>query len=48
MSIPAIKYCPGTLVEGYDTYSPAFLRRMFHGNKDSHILPYDAPQKNRT
>ena len=46
MSIPAIKYCPGTLVEGYDTYSPAFLRRMFHGKKVSHILPYDAPQKN--
>lgn len=46
MSIPIIKYCPGTLVEGYDTYSPAFLRRMFHGRKVSHILPYDAPQKN--
>ena len=44
MSIPAMKYCPGTIVEGYDTYSPAFLRRMFNGKKVSHILPYDAPQ----
>jgi serine/threonine-protein kinase HipA len=47
MSIPVIKYCPGTLVEGYDTYSPAFLRRMFYGKKVSHILPYDA-QKNES
>ena len=48
MSMPVIKYCPGTLAEGYDTYSPAFLRRMFHGKKVSHILPYDAPQKNES
>ena len=46
MSMPVIKYCPGTLAEGYNTYSPAFLRRMFRGKKVSHILPYDAPQKN--
>ncbi|HMF72739.1 MAG TPA: HipA domain-containing protein [Flavitalea sp.] len=44
MSVPALKYCPGTLAEGYDTYSPAFLRRMFHGKKVSHILPYDTPR----
>src|SRR5450631_882834 len=46
MNLQELKYCPGTLAEGYDTYSPAFLRRMFHGRKVSHILPYDAPQKN--
>jgi serine/threonine-protein kinase HipA len=46
MSLPEIKYCPGSLAEGYDTYSPAFLRRMFDGKKVSHILPYDEPQKN--
>ena len=45
-NMPVIKYCPGTLAEGYDSYSPAFLRRMFHGKKVSHILPYDTPQKN--
>lgn len=44
MTAPKLKYCPGTLTEGYDTYSPAFLRRMFQGKKVSHILPYDAPQ----
>lgn len=44
MTIPALKYCPGTLAEGYSTYSPAFLRRMFNGKKVSHILPYNAPQ----
>jgi serine/threonine-protein kinase HipA len=48
MSMPVIKYCPGTLAEGYDTYSPAFLRRMFQGKKVSHILPYDPHQKNES
>ena len=44
MTMPVIKYDPGTLAEGYETYSPAFLKRMFNGKKVSHILPYDAPQ----
>lgn len=46
MSVPGIKYCPGSLAEGFTTYSPAFLRRMFHNKRVSHILPYDAPQVN--
>lgn len=46
MSIPDIKYCPGLLTEGYHTYSPAFLRRMFDGKRVSHILRYDSPQYN--
>ena len=43
MSIPAIKYCPGTLAEGNETYSRTSLKRMFNGAKVRHILPYDAP-----
>lgn len=43
MSIPVIKYCPGTLAEGYDTYSRLCLKRMFNGAKVSHVLPYDSP-----
>lgn len=46
MSVPEIKYCPGSLAEGFSTYSPAFLRRMFDNKQVSHILPYDAPQVN--
>lgn len=46
MSVPEIKYCPGSLAEGFTTYSPAFLRKMFNGRKVSHILPYDAPEIN--
>ena len=46
MSLPEIKYCPGTLKEGFDTYSPSTLRNVFDGKKVSHILPYDAPKKN--
>ncbi len=44
MSLPHIQVCPGTLVEGYTTYSPACLKDVFHGRKVSPILPYDAPQ----
>jgi len=43
LSIPEIKYCPGTLAEGFDTYSPTCLKRVFNGKKVSHILPYNPP-----
>jgi serine/threonine-protein kinase HipA len=35
-----ISKCPGTLKEGYTTYSAAALRHVFKGKKVSHILPY--------
>jgi serine/threonine-protein kinase HipA len=40
MSLLEITNCPGTLAEGYHTYSPIALKRMFGGKKVSHILPY--------
>lgn len=43
MSNPEIKYCPGTLAEGFNTYSPTCLKRVFNGKKVSHILPYNPP-----
>lgn len=46
MSLPEIKYCPGTLAEGFDTYSTTCLRRVFEGRKVSHILPYAPPRSN--
>jgi serine/threonine-protein kinase HipA len=46
MSLPMIKYCPGTLAEGYETYSTTCLRRVFDGRKVNHILPYDSPASN--
>ncbi len=39
-----LKYCPGTLAEGFNTFSPACLRNLFHGKKVSPVLPYDTPQ----
>jgi serine/threonine-protein kinase HipA len=45
MKAGELKYCPSLLTEGFSTYSPAALRRLFGGRKVSHILPYDAPQK---
>jgi serine/threonine-protein kinase HipA len=46
MSLPAINRCPGTLAEGFSTYSPGCLRNLFKGRKVNHILPYDQPQMN--
>jgi serine/threonine-protein kinase HipA len=43
MSIPEIKYCPGTLAEGFSTYSRTCLKRMFQGKAVHHVLPYNSP-----
>lgn len=43
MSFPEIKYCPGTLAEGFETYSRTCLNRVFDGKKVNHILPYESP-----
>jgi serine/threonine-protein kinase HipA len=43
MSLPDIKYCPGTLAEGFETYSKACLNRVFGGKLVHHILPYESP-----
>ena len=43
MNLPEIKYCPGTLAEGFDSYSQTCLNRVFSGKKVSHILPYYPP-----
>ncbi len=45
MSLPVIHTCPGTLAEGFTTYSPACLRLLFNGRKVSHVLPYALPQQ---
>ena len=46
MNLAELKYCPGTLAEGYYTYSPGCLRKLFNGKKVSHVLPYQTPQLN--
>ncbi len=43
MTFPEIKYCPGTLAKGFETYSRACLKNVFAGKKVHHILPYDSP-----
>ncbi len=43
MSFPEIEYCPGTLAEGFHTYSRACLNKVFQGKKVHHILPYYSP-----
>ena len=42
----SIGVCPGTLAQGFATYSPGCLRNLFNGKKVSHVLPYDTPQQN--
>lgn len=46
MSLPEIKYCPGTLSAGFDTYSRTALKRVFQGKKVHHVLRYDSPASN--
>lgn len=46
MSIPQINCCPGTLAEGFKTYSNTCLRRVFKGKKVNHVLSYDPPSFN--
>lgn len=46
MSLPEIKFCPGTLAEGFNTYSKTCLKRMFQGKAVYHVLPYDSPLSN--
>lgn len=46
MSLPEIKYCPGTLAEGFNTYSRTCLNRVFQGKKVHHVLLYDSPASN--
>lgn len=38
-----IKNCPGSLKEGFSTYSPIVLKKMFGGKKISPLLPYLSP-----
>ena len=44
MSLPLIKYCPGTLAQGYTTYSPSCLTKLFAGKKVSPVLNMPSPQ----
>jgi len=46
MSLPEIKNCPGTLAEGFTTYSRTCLKRVFQNKKVNHVLPYDSPASN--
>ncbi len=46
MELPKINNCPGTLSEGFDTYSTTCLNKVFFGKKVSHILDYYSPHFN--
>ncbi|MEZ4944387.1 MAG: HipA domain-containing protein [Cyclobacteriaceae bacterium] len=37
--------CPSTLKPGFNTYSPAAIRKLFDGRKVSHLLPFLPPEK---
>lgn len=42
----SIEVCPGTLNEGFATYSPGCLRKLFNGKKVNHVLSYESPRQN--
>src|SRR5687767_4316129 len=43
-----VSVCPGTLAEGFTTYSPLCLRHLFDNKKVSHVLSYETPAKDET
>ena len=43
MNFLEINHCPGTLAEGFSTYSRTCLNKVFQGKKVNHILPYNSP-----
>lgn len=45
MNIHELKYCPGTLAEGYNTYSPLCVKKMFSKKQLSHILNFKSTAK---
>lgn len=40
----SIEVCPGTLAEGFTSYSPSCLGKLFGGKRVSHFLEYEQPQ----
>jgi serine/threonine-protein kinase HipA len=44
MNLDDIKYCPCTLADGFNSYSPAALRLLFDRKKVRHILDFNAPK----
>lgn len=45
MNLDELKCCPGTLAEGFSTYSSTGLRNLFSSKKVNHVLPYEPPQQ---
>jgi len=43
-----LDHCPSTLAEGFQTYSPAALRKLFDGRRVSHIIPYHPIETDET
>lgn len=43
MSVPLLTYCPGTMAEGFATYSRGCLKKVFYDKTVNHILPYRSP-----
>lgn len=43
MNQQKINVCPSLLTEGYSSYSPAALKKLFDGQPVSHILEFDSP-----
>lgn len=43
MNLMEINICPGTLKEGFNSYSPACRRKLFMGRSVSHVLPFLSP-----
>ena len=43
-----LNVCPSLLSEGYHTYSPLALRRLFNGKQVSHLLSFSLKTEEKT
>ena len=43
--IEKLQICPGTLKDGFSTYSPGCRKKVFFNKKVDHILPYKSPDQ---
>ena len=43
--VEKLERCPGTLKDGFSTYSPGCRRNVFFNKKVNHVLPYKSPDQ---
>lgn len=43
-----LNHCPSTLADGFSTYSPTACKKLFDGQKVSHLLDFEIDEISKT